>query len=138
MGLLEPFHTTLKYLLDKILHFSAYLKSNQTSIVDCLNTELPQKYNMQILMMKENIQKTGYDGIFQEPYESNSKFIETDEDFFVVKEGFNEIIEKLVRQLDSLPNVNLHTNHFIQNISYDKKEYTVTFTIRKKKRLRNT
>ena len=91
---------------------------------NCLHEPLP--------VVKENIQKTGYDGIFQEPYESNSNFIETDEDFFVVKEGFNEIIEKLVRQLESLPNVTLHTNHFIRNISYDKKGYTITFTVRKK------
>jgi cytochrome b involved in lipid metabolism len=92
----------------------------------CLETEL-QEVNL-------NMQKTGYDMIFQEPYEKNSKTIEIEPNFYVVKEGLSKVVERLVNCLEKKKNVKLYTNHFVQNIEYDEKDenYTIYFTIRKK------
>lgn len=91
----------------------------------CLETKL-QDVNL-------NMQKTGYDMLFQEPYEKNSKTIEIEPNYYVVKEGLSKVVERLVHRLEK-KNVKLYTNHFVQNIEYDdkNKNYTINFTIRKK------
>jgi cytochrome b involved in lipid metabolism len=94
---------------------------------DCVEGELLQDVNLKM-------QKTGYDMLLQEPYQSNFKIIESEPDYFVVKEGLTKVIEKLLENLtkNDTKRVKLCTNHFVQDICYDKssKLYNIKFTKR--------
>ena len=90
----------------------------------CLHKALP--------IVQEEMQKTGYDGTWETAYESNNSDFYSRDDYFVVKEGFSEIIHRLVQELESMSNVTLYTNHCIQDISYKNELYMIDFTIRKK------
>ena len=72
-----------------------------------------------------DMQKTGYDMILQEAYRPRHPFIENDEKYFVVHDGFTSLVEAIVHKLESMPNVHLYSNHRITEIHRKKSMYEI-------------
>mgnify|MGYP003332434152 CR=1 FL=1 len=72
-----------------------------------------------------DMQKTGYDMILQEAYRPRHPFIENDEKYFVVQDGFTSLVEAIVHKLESMPNVHLYSNHRITEILRKKSMYEI-------------
>tara|TARA_X000000950_G_scaffold134814_1_gene167783 strand:+ start:1769 stop:3154 length:1386 start_codon:yes stop_codon:yes gene_type:complete len=89
----------------------------------CLHQPIP--------LVDQGQQKTGYDLRWESVYDPAYKRGESDETFFVIKEGMDEVINGLVRQLSTMSNVTLYPNHCIQDIRYTNGSYKINFTIRK-------
>lgn len=89
----------------------------------CLHQPIP--------LVEQGQQKTGYDLLWENVYDPANKIGTSDETFFVIKEGMEEVINRLVKQLSTMSNVTLYTNHCIQDIRYMNGSYKIYFTIRK-------
>ena len=76
--------------------------------------DLCQKESLEAV--NTDMQKTGYDMIFQEAYRPHFSFIENDERYFVLQHGFTSLIEAIVHRIEDMPNVHLHCNHRITEI----------------------
>lgn len=87
----------------------------------CLHQPIP--------LVEQGQQKTGYDLLWEDVYHAaGNRYNET---FFIIKEGMEEVINRLVKQLSTMSNVTLYTNHCIQDIRYTNSSYKIHFTIRK-------
>ncbi len=72
-----------------------------------------------------DMQRTGYDMIFQEGYQPHQHFIENDEKYMVLEHGFTSLVDAIVHQLESMPHVRLHRNHRMTDIHRKNNTYEI-------------
>lgn len=105
----------------------------------CIEQEAIKNVNQEML-------EVGYDLLFERANTTRSyslkKTHEEEDEFYVVQEGFDTIIKKLLEYLEKKPNVFLHDESCIENVDYNRNVFTLhiqkrmdkkTFQLEKKK-----
>lgn len=105
----------------------------------CIHSSSIEKVNNEMI-------QTGYDEIFERANTTRSyslqKSQEEIEDFYVVVEGFSEIINRLVKRIQQKSNVHFHYECRVDNVDFDGKNFFLwtqhrvdskTFHLKKKK-----
>ena len=74
--------------------------------------------------------ESGYDFLYQRANTTRSYTSENQSEFFVVKEGFSKLIEKLVEELKQQKNVKLYNEYIIDNIEFKNEKYILHTKVR--------
>ena len=120
---LRKIHQEKKKEIDIINNSSTNSNLNTTEMTEfqyrCLKNDSVSKTNLEMQM-------SGYDNLFERANTTRSysnKTLEDEEEFYVVEEGFSEIIERLKIYLDKFSNIKIHTNCNIVDIKYNNHDY---------------
>lgn len=85
----------------------------------CIKNDSISKTNLEMQM-------SGYDNLFERANTTRSysnKTLEDEEEFYVVEEGFSEIIERLKIYLDKFSNIKIQTDCNVVDIKYNNHDY---------------
>lgn len=151
--LVKDLGLTLKKIKQPIFKKGFEKKTNSLNYNDSIpNTNQMTEYQYRCIT-KDSVEKvnqemiqSGYDLLFERANTTRSyslqKTHEDEDEFFVVEEGFSEIIKRLKQQLDEKSNVHFHLETRTENVDFDGKTFilynqkridTKTFQFQKKK-----
>ena len=129
-------HQEKKKEIDIIDNSSTISDLNTTEITEyqykCIKNDSVSKTNLEMQM-------SGYDNLFERANTTRSysnKTLEDEEEFYVVEEGFSEIIKRLKIYLDKFTNIKIYNDCNVVDIKYNNHDYILDIKKREEGNIR--